>query len=110
MEWKLTINNHGARIAAMSDDQLNGRNLKDGYGRGCGLQFGNVADLCATDPLFVRAYNLTRSRSAVMDNNLRNLFLLIKFFLPRLPPGHIAEFGADRCGSAVFMAIVAQEL
>jgi hypothetical protein len=110
MEWNITINNHGERIGAMPDTTLNGRNLKDGYLRGCGLQFGNVAALCAADPLFAHAYGLTRDRSAVTDNNPRNLFLLIKFYLPRLPLGHIAEFGSFRGGSAIFMAIVAQEL
>jgi hypothetical protein len=110
MKWNITINNHGARIGAMSGDMLNGRNLKDGYTRGCGLQFGNVTNLCTSDPLFLHAYGLTRDRSAVTDNNLQNLFLLIKFYLPKLPPGHIAEFGSFRGGSAIFMAIVAQEL
>jgi Macrocin-O-methyltransferase (TylF) len=110
MMWDIIINNHGASISAMSGDPLNGRNLKDGYIRGCGLQFGNIANLCAADPLFVRAYALTKGRTAVTDNNLLNLFLLIKFYLPRLPPGDIAEFGSFRGGSAIFMAVVAQEL
>ena len=78
--------------------------------RGCGLQFGNIAKLCASDPLFGHAHGLTRSRSAVTDLNLINLFVLIKFYLPQLPPGHIVEFGSFRGGSAIFMAIVAQEV
>jgi hypothetical protein len=110
VEWDIAITGHGDRIAAMPGDSLHGRTLKDGYVRGCGLQFGNVRDLCAADPLFAYAYGLTRHRSAVTDNNLRNLFVLIKFYLPRLPPGHIAEFGSYRGGSAIFMAIVAQQL
>ncbi len=110
MIWDIVISNHGPRIGNMPGAPLNGRNLKEGYTRGCGLQFGNIADLCAADPLFAHAYALTKGRTAVTDNNLRNLFLLIKFYLPRLPPGDIAEFGSFRGGSAIFMAVVAQEL
>jgi hypothetical protein len=110
MNWDIIISNHGDRIGAMSGDLLNGRNLKDGYIRGCGIQFGNIANLCAADPLFKHAHGLTRDRSAVTDNNLINLFLLIRFHLSRLPGGHIAEFGSFRGGSAIFMAIIAQEL
>jgi hypothetical protein len=46
----------------------------------------------------------------VNDPKLVNLFMLIKFFLPRLPAGHIVEFGSFRGGSAIFMAVVANEL
>jgi hypothetical protein len=110
LEWDIIINNHGDRISAMPNNAVNGRNLKDGYIRGCGLQFGNLSKLCVADPLFAHAHGLIRDRAAITDNNLLNLFMLIKFYLSRLPPGHIAEFGSFRCGSAIFMAIVAQEL
>jgi hypothetical protein len=110
LEWDIVIRNHGKRISAMPDNALGGRNLKDGYVRGCGIQFGNMADLCAADPLFAHARGLTRDRASITEHNLLNLFLIIKFYLARLPPGHIAEFGSFRGGSAIFMAIVAQEL
>jgi hypothetical protein len=108
--WNVEIANHGPRIAAMSGELLDGRSMKDGYLRACGIQFGNIRKLCFADPIFARAHQIARSRSgAITDDNLCNLFLLIKFFLPSLPPGHIVEFGTDRGGSAVFMAIVANE-
>jgi hypothetical protein len=110
LEWNITIGNHGARIGATSGGLLNGRNLKEGYTRACGLEFGNVTKLCAADPLFTHAYLLARDRSALTNNNLLNLFKLIKLYLQRLPPGHIAEFGSFRGGSDIFMAVVAQEL
>jgi Macrocin-O-methyltransferase (TylF) len=106
--WNVEIANHGSRIAAMPCEQLNGRSVRDGYLRGCGIQFGNIRKLCAADSVFARAHGLARSRSyAITDDNLCNLFLLIRFFLPSLPPGHIVEFGTDRGGSAIFMAIAA---
>ena len=110
MEWKIEVAHHGDRIAAMSGDLSDGRSTRDGYLRGCGIQFGNIVGLCRADPLFARAYSLVRSRSVVADNKLVNLFMLIKFFLPQLPPGHIAEFGSFRGGSAIFMSVVANEL
>jgi hypothetical protein len=104
------MSNHAARIAAMANEAHNGRNVRDGYIRGCGIQFGNVGSLCEADPLFMRAYGVWRGRSAVTHYNLFNLYLLLRFFLPHLPQGHIAEFGTARGGSALFMAIAAQEL
>ncbi len=110
MEWNIQISNHGDRIAAMSGELIDGKTTRDGYLRGCGIQFGNINNLCGADPLFRRAYALARSRSVVTDSKLVNLFMLIKFFLPRLSPGDIAEFGSFRGGSAIFMAVVANEL
>jgi SAM-dependent methyltransferase len=110
LAWDIFIRNHGVRIRDMPDNVLSGRNLKDGYVRGCALQFGNMADLCAADALFAHARGLIRDRASITEHNLLNLFLIIKFYLARLPPGHIAEFGSFRGGSAIFMAIVAQEL
>jgi hypothetical protein len=106
--WTVEIANHGPRIAGMSGEMLNGRMIKDGYLRACGIQFGNIRALCAADPVFARARQIARSRSqAIVDDNLCNLYLLIRFFLQSLAPGHIVEFGTDRGGSAIFMAIVA---
>jgi hypothetical protein len=110
MEWKVEAAQHGNRIATMPAAMVDGRNIRDGYLRGCGLQFGNMRTLCVADPLFRRAYTLVQGRSVVTDNKLVNLFVLIKFFLPQLSPGHIAEFGSFRGGSAIFMAVVANEL
>jgi len=39
-----------------------------------------------------------------------NLFLLIKLYLSKLPPGHIVEFGAYRGGNALFMAMLAKRV
>lgn len=110
MEWKVEIDFHANGIAAMPDGMVHGRSAKEGYIRACGLQLGNVIELCCADPLFGRAYELARGRTVVTDERLVNLFMLIKFFLPRLPFGHIVEFGSFRGGSAIFMAMVADAL
>ena len=110
MEWKIELAQHGKRIAAMSGNLVDGKTIRDGYLRGCGIQFGNIPSLCGADPLFARAHALVQDRCVVNAPKLVNLFMLIKFFLPRLPAGHIVEFGSFRGGSAIFMAVVANEL
>jgi hypothetical protein len=52
---------------------------------------------------------IPRSRTILGDGNLCNLFLIIKFYLPRLPPGHIVEFGSYRGGGAIFMGALARK-
>jgi predicted O-methyltransferase YrrM len=86
-----------------------GRNLYEGYQRGIGLAFWNLGTRIVADPDFHRARALAGSRTIVDDTKLANIFLLIKFFLPRLPFGHIVEFGSYKGGSAIFMAALAQK-
>jgi cephalosporin hydroxylase len=86
-----------------------GRNLYEGYQRGIGLAFANLGTRIAADPDFHYARALARSRTIVDEAKLANIFLLIKFFLPRLPFGHIVEFGSYKGGSAIFMAALAKK-
>jgi len=46
-------------------------------------------------------------RSVVVHERLKNLFLLVTRYLPRLSSGHIVEFGSYRGGSAFFLALLA---
>ena len=39
-----------------------------------------------------------------------NIFLLLRFFIDKLPFGHIVEYGAYRGGNAIFMAHVVKKL
>lgn len=87
-----------------------GRNLYEGYQRGIGLQFSNLGARIAVDPDFFRARALAGSRTIIGDASLANIFLLLKFFLPRLPVGNIVEFGSYKGGSAIFMAALAERL
>jgi hypothetical protein len=86
-----------------------GRNLYDGYRRGVGLQFGSVTEKILGDADFQEARDLAGSRTILGEANLCNLFLIIKFYLPRLAPGHIVEFGSYRGGGAIFMAALARK-
>jgi predicted O-methyltransferase YrrM len=85
-----------------------GRNLYEGYQRAIGLGNGDLGARIAADPDFRRARDFAGDRTIVGDINLANIFLLIKFYLQRLPFGHIIEFGSYRGGSAIFMAALAE--
>jgi Macrocin-O-methyltransferase (TylF) len=93
----------------VEDSIRKGRNLYEGYQRGVGLAFANLGARIAADPDFFRARALAANRTIVGDVNLWNIFLLVKFFLPRLPLGHIVEFGSYKGGSAIFMAALAEK-
>lgn len=86
-----------------------GRVPHDGYVRGWGIQFAGLRDKVRADPLYQRAAALAEGRSVMTEDNRINLYLILRFFLPRLPFGHVTEFGSYRGGSAMFMARVLQE-
>jgi len=85
-----------------------GRNPYEGYQRGLSLITDSMKKL-RMDPAFQEAFDRAVGRTIVSENNLANIFLLIKFFAPRLPFGHIVEFGSYKGGSAIFMASLAQK-
>jgi hypothetical protein len=89
---------------------VKGRNPYEGYQRGWGLQFGGLAEQVRQDPLYRRAVQLTRGRSLVQEERRMNLYLIIRFFLGRLPCRDIIEFGSWRGGNALFMAACLEEL
>lgn len=85
-----------------------GRSPREGYVRGWGLQFGTLREQVRADPVYRDAIALAEGRSVMAEDNRLNLFLLLRFYVPRLPFGHVAEFGAYRGGNAMFMARVLQ--
>jgi predicted O-methyltransferase YrrM len=97
-------------MSAIPQGLRHGRSVRDGYVRGWGLEFGELAHRIRDDPLYVEAAELASSRTLVSEARRMNLFLLIKFYLPLLAPGHIIEFGAYRGGNAAFMAYVARHV
>ena len=91
-----------------------GRSIHDGYARGWGLEFGGIRDSVLEDPIYQQAMALALGRTIQAENCRMNLFLLAKYFLPRLlaesPGGSIFEFGSYRGGSAIFLASVCRSL
>lgn len=94
----------------LPDGLRKGRSVRDGYARGWGLQFDDLRDKVAKDPLYVAARKLCEGRTVVSEDNRMNLYLIIRFFLERIPPGNIIEFGSYRGGTAVFMAYLASRV
>ena len=87
-----------------------GRSVLDGYTRGWGLQFGDLKRAIAADPLYRDSLQLAAGRTIQADECRMNLFLILKYYLPRIPAGDIVEFGAYRGGSIIFMASVCARL
>ena len=93
------------------DGVSRGRVVREGYQRGWGLQFGDLRLKVLNDPLYQHALGKAGDRlTHFSEANRMNIFLLLKFFLPRIPFGHIIEFGSFRGGSAIFMAAVCEQL
>lgn len=91
-----------------------GRSIRDGYARGWGLEFGSLRQSVLEDPIYQEAMALAQGRTIQAENCRMNLFLLAKYFLPRLldesSAGSIVEFGSFRGGSAIFLASVCRSL
>lgn len=87
-----------------------GRNVYEGYQRGWGLQFGGLKEKVLADPLYKEAFAVARDRTIMSEENRMNIYLLLRFYLEKIPFGHIVEYGSYRGGSAIFMAYVANKL
>jgi hypothetical protein len=105
-----TVDNYLPTFSRSAFDVRGGRNVKDGYARAWGLQFGNLREAIRKDRLYIEATTLTRGRTVVTEDHRMNIFLILKFFLDKIPFGHIVEFGAYKGGNAIFMAHVVNKL
>jgi predicted O-methyltransferase YrrM len=94
----------------ISHDLRNGRNIYDGYIRGWGIQFGDLREQVRKDPLYRQALALSSDRTVISEDNRMNLFLILRFFLDKIGPGDIIEFGSYRGGNAIFLAHVVDQL
>lgn len=93
-----------------ASERLRGRNIRAGYQRGWGLQFGDLHGQVLKDELYQHAFSRAKTRTVVAEWNRMNLYLILRFGMTGLEPGHILEFGAYRGGNAIFMAEVCKVL
>jgi predicted O-methyltransferase YrrM len=99
---------HKQAIDKMPDGMIRGRNIKEGYIRGCGLVFGDMTEHLLKDKYFTHAFNVARSRKgSVTDLRLCNLWLLVKYHLENIQGNAIVEFGTANGSSAFLLAIAA---
>jgi hypothetical protein len=91
-------------------DLRKGRNIREGYERGWGLQFGTIKEEILAEPLFHEARQAAGDRSVMSANNCLNLYLLLTRYLKPYAHGDIIEFGSYRAGNAIFMAYIVQKL
>lgn len=117
-EWHIRLLSFVSGIGDLPRTPRKGRDVYNGYLRGCALMYGNLKELCLSDPVFSTAYALAtetapsgKPRTAVSQINLMNIFAIMKLNLAGSGiDGHIVEFGSLRGGSAIFMAYAAQHL
>jgi hypothetical protein len=109
MEWEIQL---PKRFEKLSNSFRKGRNPYEGFIRSYGIQSANVEDLCDADLVFNFAAktSLEKTKFQLSKVNLMNLYMLLRFFLHRIPHGNIVECGSYQGGSAIFMASVAQKL
>lgn len=107
---KISADSYLPEFQQISKDMRNNRSIYDGYVRGWGIQFGELKNRVRRDPLYQEALALARGRTVVSEENRINLFLLLKFYLGKIPFGHIVEFGSYKGGNAIFMAYVVDKL
>jgi predicted O-methyltransferase YrrM len=93
-----------------ASERLRGRNVRAGYQRGWGLQFGDLHGQILKDDLYQHALERAKGRTVVSEWNRMNLYLILRLGFNGLAPGHILEFGAYRGGNAIFMAEVCKVL
>jgi len=97
-------------LGGMTRGRRKGRDVYEGYQRGWGLQFTDLREKVLADPLYQEALKLSEGRTILAEMHRMNIFLIMKYFMPRHEPGHIIEFGSYLGGNAIFMAFVANKL
>lgn len=74
------------------------------------MQFGDLREQVRQDPIYIEAMRLANGRTIVAEDNRMNIFLIMKYFLPDVPFGHIVEFGSYKGGQAIFMSYVVKRI
>jgi len=105
-----TVSNYLPKIDVLPQGVSRGRNVYEGYQRGLGLQFGDLKKKILSDPLYKEAFKAAKNRTLVSEHNRMNIFLILRYFLDKIPFGHIVEYGSYLGGNAIFMAYVVDKL
>jgi len=106
MDWEIQL---PSKFNSLETTFRKGRNPFDGLVRGYGIDKANVEQLCDADQDFIEAVNISWKRTYLHKSNIMNLYMLLRFYLPKISFGHIVEFGSYKGGSAIFLASIAQK-
>ena len=106
----MPLDNYLPKFLHLENKVFKGRNPYEGYQRGFGLFHGDLKERILEDPLYVEASTLANGLTLISSERQMNLFLIVKFFLNRIPFGHIIEFGSYKCGNAFFLAYLVNKL
>ena len=87
-----------------------GRNIYEESQRGWGLRYGNLDVEILSDPLYQKAWDIVKEITIMDEMRRMNVFLLLKYFISKLPPGDIIEYGTYMGGDAIFMALLAKQI
>ena len=71
--------NYLPAMASDAESLREGRNVRDGYARGWGLQFGELREKVRNDKLYQEAVAIAQGRTVVSEDNRMNIFLILKF-------------------------------
>ena len=82
----------------------------DGVDRAWGLEFGTSVRDIWRDPLFRKAKAVARGRSMLDYRKGMNLYLLLRFYLPKLSSRNVIELGTWKGGNLLFMATILKEV
>jgi hypothetical protein len=91
------------------NNRIDGR-LRDGVDRAYGLEFGQLRRAVWRDPLYRKALKASQHLSIMDYRNKMNLFLLLRFYLPKLVGQDVIELGSFRGGNLLFMATILKEV
>lgn len=89
-----------------------GRDIRAGHLRGWGIEYGNIIEKAiAQDPAWQKAIDAASRRGTLLTApKLANLYLILRYAVPREGPVNVIEFGSYRGGGAVFFATLLREL
>jgi predicted O-methyltransferase YrrM len=87
-----------------------GRNVYEGYQRGLATSDPDRLLAITKDASYARAEKIATERVLTFPARRADIFLILKYFLPAIPHGHVIEFGCFRGGMAMMMASICKDV